>query len=60
MDAMDIPFINQFDLVFSNAALHWVPDHARMLRGVFRCLKSKGRVFFPREETMRSKKEEAS
>ncbi len=46
MDALDIPFINQFDLVFSNAALHWVPDHARMLRGVFRCLKRKGRVFF--------------
>ena len=46
MDAMDIRFVNQFDLVFSNAALHWVPDHARMLRGVSRCLKSQGRIFF--------------
>lgn len=46
MDAMDIPFVNQFDLVFSNAALHWVADHARLLRGVHRCLKSQGRIFF--------------
>ena len=46
MDAIDLRFVNQFDLVFSNAALHWVPDHATMLRGVYRCLKHGGRIFF--------------
>lgn len=46
MDAMDIRYEKQFDLVFSNAALHWVPDHARILHGVARSLKRGGRIFF--------------
>ena len=28
MDINDMDFVNQFDLVFSNAALHWVKNHS--------------------------------
>ena len=33
-----------FDVVFSNAALHWVDDHAAILRGAASVLKSGGRL----------------
>lgn len=46
MDAMDLHFSEQFDLAFSNAALHWVSDHSRVLSGVFQSLKGGGRLFF--------------
>ena len=39
----DISFSNQFDAVFSNAALHWMPDYSSVLNGVRRALKSPGR-----------------
>src|SRR5207237_182759 len=32
------------DLVFSNATLHWVKDHAAMFRGIFGALKPGGRL----------------
>ena len=35
---------NQFDLVFSNAALHWVDDHEKVLRGAAAVLKAGGRL----------------
>ena len=35
---------NTFDLVFSNAALHWVDDHEKFLRGAAAVLKSGGRL----------------
>lgn len=44
MDASEITFENQFDLVFSNAALHWVSDHAAVLKGISRALKPKGKI----------------
>ena len=34
----------QFDLVFSNAALHWVDNHEKFLRGAASVLKSGGRL----------------
>ena len=34
----------KFDLVFSNAALHWVDDHPAFLRGAAACLRSGGRL----------------
>ncbi len=46
MNAMDIQYEEQFDLVFSNAALHWVGDHSRVLYGVAQSLKGGGRLFF--------------
>ena len=40
MDARKIKFDRQFDLVFSNAALHWVDDHETILRGAAPVLKA--------------------
>jgi trans-aconitate 2-methyltransferase len=37
-----IDFDGIADLAFSNAALHWVPDHPRMFRAIFRALKPGG------------------
>ena len=44
MDAREIEFAREFDLVFSNAALHWVDDHRKFLRGAASVLKSGGRL----------------
>jgi len=44
MDARKIKFVRQFDLIFSNAALHWVDDHPAILRGAAAVLKSGGRL----------------
>ena len=44
MDAQAISFQEQFDLVLSNSALHWVADHRPILEGIFRCLKPGGQV----------------
>jgi trans-aconitate methyltransferase len=43
-DARKLPFKEQFDIVFSNAALHWIIDHQPVLSGIHNSLKSKGRV----------------
>lgn len=37
-DARRLPFHNEFDVVFSNAALHWVKDHLSVLQGIARSL----------------------
>lgn len=44
MDAKNLTFINQFDIVFSNATLHWVDDHSRVLKNINKSLKPGGRV----------------
>jgi trans-aconitate methyltransferase len=44
MDARKIEFDHGFDLIFSNAALHWVDDHQAILRGMASVLKSGGRL----------------
>ncbi|HZL78535.1 MAG TPA: class I SAM-dependent methyltransferase, partial [Candidatus Limnocylindrales bacterium] len=44
MDARKIKSTQQFDLVFSNAALHWVDDHEKILHGAAAILKSGGRL----------------
>lgn len=41
-DINDIEFENMFDVIFSNAALHWVKDHTKLLHNTFRALKEKG------------------
>jgi len=43
IDAERLPFAQEFDAVFSNAALHWVRDHDAMLDGVHRALIPGGR-----------------
>ena len=39
----DLPYREEFDAVFSNAALHWIKRADAMLAGVYRSLKSGGR-----------------
>ncbi|HVO39602.1 MAG TPA: methyltransferase domain-containing protein [Spirochaetia bacterium] len=46
MDAGALSFEAPFDVAFSNAALHWLRDHASMLRGVAAILKPGGRLLF--------------
>ena len=43
-DAREIRFPSRFDVIFSNAALHWVDDHAAILRGAALALKAGGRL----------------
>jgi trans-aconitate methyltransferase len=42
-DASDMKFDQQFDAVFSNAALHWMLDRTAVARGVAASLKAGGR-----------------
>jgi SAM-dependent methyltransferase len=42
-DAQALDFTEAFDAVFSNAALHWMPDQEAVASGVFRALKPGGR-----------------
>lgn len=46
LDINAIDFESEFDLVFSNATLHWVKDHKKMLKNVFKALKHKGSARF--------------
>ncbi len=43
MDALNIQYNDQFDLVFSNAALHWIQGHQPVLTGISNALKPGGR-----------------
>jgi len=44
MEAQALAFEAEFDLVFSNSAMHWVLDHRPVLAGVARGLKPGGQV----------------
>jgi trans-aconitate methyltransferase len=46
LDINDLDYLEAFNVIFSNAALHWVPDHVRLLQNVKRALKPAGRVRF--------------
>jgi trans-aconitate methyltransferase len=43
MDGQDLTFDGEFDAVFSNAALHWMPRADEVIVGVWRALKPGGR-----------------
>ncbi|MEZ5827854.1 MAG: class I SAM-dependent methyltransferase [Hyphomicrobiales bacterium] len=43
MDGHVLDFVQEFDAVFSNAALHWMRAPERVIAGVARALKPKGR-----------------
>ena len=43
VDAHHLPFEAEFDAVFSNAALHWMPQPEAVLAGVWRALEPGGR-----------------
>lgn len=42
-DVQQLAFTEEFDAVFTNAVLHWVPDHPAMARGVYASLVPGGR-----------------
>jgi trans-aconitate methyltransferase len=44
MDVNDMNFINDFDIIFSNAALHWVKNHEKLLKKSLIALKPKGMI----------------
>lgn len=43
MDGHELPFVGEFDAVFTNAALHWMTQPDVVLGGVWRALKPAGR-----------------
>ena len=43
-DACALPFDQQFEVVFSNATLHWVIDHGPVLDGIYKSLSPGGRI----------------
>jgi trans-aconitate methyltransferase len=45
-DINDLDFADEFDIVFSNATLHWIKDHDALLRNVHRALKPGGVLKF--------------
>ncbi len=40
MDINKMNFEKEFDLIFSNAALHWVKDHRQLLKNAHKALKT--------------------
>ena len=44
MDARQIDLKPPFDIVFSNAALHWIDDHAAVLKRIGQALRGGGRL----------------
>ena len=43
-DANRLTFENEFDVVFSNAALHWILDQRPVLQGIYKSLKRGGKI----------------
>jgi len=44
IDARNLQFKEEFDIVFSNAALHWIKDHSSVISEIKNSLKSQGRL----------------
>lgn len=44
MDARQIELNRRFDVVFSNAALHWIEEHVEVLKGLCRVMARGGRL----------------
>jgi trans-aconitate 2-methyltransferase len=45
-DACDFLFKNEFDVIYSNAALHWIEDQLCILKNAYNSLKRNGRILF--------------
>lgn len=43
-DFQDLNYDSEFDLIFSNAALHWIKDHSNLLKSIQRSLKPDGKL----------------
>lgn len=46
MDMNEMNFEHAFDLIFSNAALHWVKDHKQLLKNSYKALKACGKILW--------------
>ena len=46
MNAQQLVFEQEFDVSFSNAALHWIMDQKSVLAGVYKSLRSGGKTLF--------------
>lgn len=46
MDINTIDFQGTFDVIFSNATLHWIKDHNRLLKNSYRALKDNGNILW--------------
>ena len=46
LDINKINYINVFDIIYSNAALHWIKDHERLLINSYHALKPKGKILW--------------
>ncbi len=44
MDARHLSFVDCFDVVFSNAVLHWVKDHRPVIAGLYNSLRVGGKI----------------
>jgi trans-aconitate methyltransferase len=44
LDVRALDYTDEFNLIFSNAALHWVKDHRAILSGAYRALRKDGRL----------------
>lgn len=44
MDACDMPWKEAFDVVFSNAVFHWIPDQPRLLHQIYQVLNKGGKL----------------
>jgi trans-aconitate methyltransferase len=44
MDAREIKFDTQFDAIFSNAVLHWIPEKELVIKKMYSQLKDNGRI----------------
>lgn len=46
MDIRKINYDNEFDLIFSNTALHWIKDHNQLLKASYQALKLHGIILW--------------
>ena len=44
MDALELPFSRKWDIVFSNAVFHWIPNHGLLLSKIHHALKPTGKL----------------
>ena len=42
MDALHLNYVNEFDVIFSNAVIHWLPDHKTLLQTLLEALTDNG------------------
>lgn len=46
LDINKMNFVKEFDIIYSNAALHWIKDHERLLLNSYHALKPGGKIMW--------------